>query len=192
MASLRANRWNQGEKSMTEITIRPESFEDLRGIDIVNIAAFEEEDEARLVTAIRHSPAYIPQLSLVAEGHNRILGHLMMFKALLEREEEKIDILALAPMSVLPSHSHRGIGSRLVTSALQQAREQAFPGIVVAGYPDYYARFGFEPAFQKGVECNLPVEKEAILVLELAEGTFDHGGRIVYPALFRQFYQTPH
>ncbi len=177
---------------MTEITIRPESFEDLRGIDIVNIAAFEEEDEARLVTAIRHSPAYIPELSLVAEGHDRILGHLMMFKAELKRVEGSIDILALAPMSVLPSHSHRGIGSKLVTTALELARARGFPGVVVAGYPDYYSRFGFRPAVQKGLECNLPVEKEAILVLELTPGTFEHGGSIIYPALFQQFYQTPH
>ncbi len=177
---------------MTEITIRPESFEDLRGIDIVNIAAFEEEDEARLVTAIRHSPAYIPQLSLVAEGHDRILGHLMMFKARLERGKEGLDILALAPMSVLPSHSHRGIGSKLVTTALELARKQGYPGIVVAGYPDYYTRFGFEPAFRKGLQCNLPVEKEVILVHELTEGAFDGGGNILYPALFQQFYQTPH
>ncbi len=173
---------------MTEITIRPESFEDQRGIDVVNIAAFEEEDEARLVTALRHSPAYVPELSLVAEGHDRILGHLIMFRARLERAHEDIEILGLAPMSVLPSHSHRGIGSKLVTTALEHARKQGFPGVAVVGYPDYYARFGFEPAREKGVRCNLPVEEDAVLVLELSEGVFDEGGTIIYPALFQQFY----
>ncbi len=177
---------------MREVTIRPESAEDLHGIDIVNISAFEEEDEARLVTALRHSAAYIPGLSLVAESHDRVVGHLMMCRAGLERKKENIEILALAPMSVLPSHSHRGIGSRLVTSAMEQAREQGFPGIVVVGYPGYYRRFGFEPARGKGLECNLPVENEAVLVFELEKGVFDGGGEIIYPAIFRQFYQTGH
>ncbi len=177
---------------MANITIRPESFDDLHGIDIVNISAFEEEDEARLVTAIRHSPAYIPELSLVAEGHDRIVGHLMMFMTQLEQQERNINILALAPMSVLPSHSHRGIGSELVTKALEQAKNQGFPAIVVVGYPDYYTRFGFKPAWQKELACNLPVTREAVLVLELEEGTLDRGGTIIYPPVFHQFYETAH
>ncbi len=176
---------------MDNITIRPESSDDLRGIDIVNISAFEEEDEARLVTAIRHSPAYIPEFSLVAEGHGRIVGHLMMFRAQLEQAEQHIDILALAPMSVLPSHSHRGIGSELVTTALELAKKQKFPAIVVVGYPDYYSRFGFKPAWLEKLDYNLPVTKEAVLVLELEEGVLDKGGTIIYPTVFHQFYETP-
>ncbi len=175
---------------MENITIRPESFDDLHGIDIVNISAFEEEDEARLVTAIRHSPAYIPELSLVAEGHDRIVGHLMMFLAQLDQQSRNVNILALAPMSVLPSHSHRGIGSELVTTALGQAKKRGFPAIVVVGYPDYYSRFGFEPAWLKKLDYNLPVAKEAVLVLELEEGGLDGGGSIIYPAVFHQFYEA--
>ena len=177
---------------MDNITIRPESFDDLRGIDIVNISAFEEEDEARLVTAIRHSSSYIPELSLVAEGHERIVGHLMMFLAQFEQQNHHLGILALAPMSVLPSHSHRGIGSKLVTTALDQARKQGFPAVVVAGYPDYYSRFGFSPAHLKSLDCNLPVAKEAVLVLELEKGSLTKGGTIVYPPVFHQFYETSH
>ncbi len=174
---------------MTDITIRPESFEDLRGIDIVNISAFEEEDEARLVTAIRHSPVYLPEFSLVAENHGRIVGHLMMFLARLDQQDTRIDILALAPMSVLPSHSHRGIGSGLITAALEQARKQGFPAGVVTGYPDYYSRFGFKPAYLKKLDCNLPAEKETVLALELKEGVFDKAGTIIYPQVIHQFYE---
>ncbi len=177
---------------MTNLTIRPESFEDARGIDIVNISAFEEEDEARLVTAIRHSPAYLPEFSLVAESHERIVGHLMMFLAHIDQQGSRTDILALAPMSVLPSHSHRGIGSELITTALEQAKEQGFPAVAVAGYPDYYSRFGFRPACLKNIGCNLPVEKEAVLLLELKKKILQDGGTIVYPQLVHQFYETPH
>ncbi len=177
---------------MADVLIRPESPDDLRGIDVVNISAFEEEDEARLVAALRNSPDYVPELALVAEGRQRILGHLMMLAAQLERPDGAVGIVALAPMAVLPSHSHRGIGSELVTSALRRAGEQGYPAVVVAGYPDYYSRFGFEPASLKGVTCDLPVASEAVLVLELREGVFGQGGNIIYPELFLRFYQASH
>jgi len=180
---------------MVTITIRPESADDLHGIDIVNISAFEEEDEARLVTALRHSQAYIPELSLVAEGNRRILGHLMMFTVQLEQQNNSTDILALAPMSVLPSHSHRGIGSELIITALDQAKKQGFPAVIVVGYPDYYSRFGFKPAHLQKLDCNLQEAKEDILALVLKEGIFSKGGTIIYPPVFHKFYelsrQTP-
>jgi len=128
----------------------------------------------------------------VAEGHERIVGHLMMFMAQLDQQGHPVNILALAPMSVLPSHSHRGIGSELVTTALEQAKSQGFPAVVVAGYPDYYSRFGFKPAWLKNIDCNLPVAKEAVLALELKEGVLDNGGTIIYPPIFHQFYETSH
>ena len=177
---------------MADVLIRPESPADRRGIDVVNISAFGEEDEARLVAALRNTPAYVPELTLVAENRQRILGHLMMLAARLEQQSGTTGIVALAPMAVLPSHSHRGIGSELVTSALQRAGERGFPAVVVAGYPGYYSRFGFEPAQAKGVTCDLPVAPEAVLVYELERGVFDEGGRILYPPLFRSFYETSH
>ena len=144
------------------------------------------------MAALRNTPAYVPELALVAENRRRILGHLMMLAAQLERQSGTVGMVALAPMAVLPSHSHRGIGSELVTSALQRAGEQGFPAVVVAGYPGYYSRFGFEPAHLKGITCDLPVAPEAVLVLELERGVLEGGGNIVYPPLFRRFYETFH
>ena len=47
--------------------------------------AFEGEDEARLVSAVRASSDFIPDLSLVAELNGRIVGHLLLSKVSLER-----------------------------------------------------------------------------------------------------------
>ncbi|MCA1605547.1 MAG: N-acetyltransferase, partial [Acidobacteria bacterium] len=42
--------------------------------------------------------------------------------------------------------------------------------VVVLGHPDYYPRFGFVPASQRGLRCAYPVPPEAFMVAELKPG----------------------
>jgi putative acetyltransferase len=51
----------------------------------------------------------------------------------------------LGPISVLPEHQARGIGSRLMQEALQSLRNRGASGCVLVGDPGYYRRFGFQP-----------------------------------------------
>lgn len=57
-------------------TIRQEQMEDITEIREVNILAFQREQEAKLVEAIRASEYFIPELSLVAET-KKIIGHIL-------------------------------------------------------------------------------------------------------------------
>jgi putative acetyltransferase len=49
----------------------------------------------------------------------------------------------LGPISVLPIHQVRGIGSRLMQETLRLLRERGAAGCVLVGDPGYYRRFGF-------------------------------------------------
>ncbi len=51
-----------------------------------------------------------------------------------------------------PSHQHQGIGAALVQSLVDAATSRAWPLLVLLGDPDYYARFGFEPAGTLGLD----------------------------------------
>ncbi len=173
---------------MQEILVRSEVSEDIRAIDVVNLSAFEGEREARLVSALRHSPGFVSELSLVAEFNGRIVGHALLSKVRLQRSGDVQDILALAPMAVVPSQSHRGIGTELMHAAVDQARRLGYHAIVVVGHPDYYARFGFEHAAERMLESNLAAPQEAIMVRELTVGSLGRGGRVIYPAPFSEIY----
>jgi putative acetyltransferase len=70
---------------MHEVIVRAEAPEDVKAIDVVNLSAFQGESEARLVSAIRASAEFIPDLSLVAEINGRIVGHLLLSKVKLQR-----------------------------------------------------------------------------------------------------------
>ena len=173
---------------MHPITVRPETAEDIRAIDVVHISAFGGEAEAQLVSALRESTTYNRELSQVAELGGRIVGHVLLTRVPLRKDGEEKHVLALGPMSVVPSQSHRGIGSELINASIRLAKEKGYGAIVVLGHPEYYKRFGFVQARELQVTCNLPAPEDALTVMEIVEGNLAGGGHVEYPEPFISLY----
>ena len=173
---------------MHEIIVRSETPEDIRAIDVVHLSAFEGESEAQLLSTLRGGSDFDPNLSLVAELNGRIVGHVLLSKVSLEREAWKTEVLALGPMAVVPSQSHRGIGVELINAAVTKAREYGTGMIVVAGHPDYYTHCGFVPATDCGLTSNLSLPDDALTVMELVEGSAKGGGTVHYPEAFQALF----
>lgn len=151
------------------VRIRGEEIGDLESIRQVNLAAFGQPNEADLVDALRGVAD--PFISLIAEDDGEIVGHLCLTPVVVERNEaEPLVILGLAPMAVAPSRQNQGIGTQLVNAALEAARNAGFRAVVVLGHPDYYPRFGFEPAAPKGLTSEYGVPAPVFMVAELVEG----------------------
>ena len=131
-------------------TIRPAQPIDLDQIHELHRAAFTGPAEAELVDAIRSGPDFLPHLSLVAvTADDSVLGHILVSRIALEREDEpaaRVDVLALAPLAVLPPHQDRGIATALMNEALAIADQREEPMTLVLGSPSFYERFGFMPA----------------------------------------------
>ena len=82
---------------MQEVKVRQEKQGDADAIAVVNRSAFGGDEEAQLVTALRGSNSFIPELSLVAVVGERIAGHILLFRAQLERPTgQVVDVLALS------------------------------------------------------------------------------------------------
>jgi putative acetyltransferase len=173
---------------MHTITVRTESPEDVRAIDVVHVSAFGGEAEAQLLSALRASSSYNRELSLVAELNGRIVGHALLTRVPLRRDGTEKNVLVLGPMSVVPSQSHRGIGSELINACIMLAREKGYGAVVVVGYPEYYKRFGFRPAREFKVTCNLPAPEDALTAMEIVEGNLTGGGHVEYPEPFIALY----
>src|SRR5881396_4400587 len=125
------------------ITIRPEKPEDVSQVRNVNELAFGQPAEADLVERLRQ--ACDDSLSLVAED-DAVVGHILFTPVVIESEERRVLGMGLAPMAVLPGRQRQGIGSQLVRRGLDILHERGCPFVVVVGHPEYYPRFGFEPA----------------------------------------------
>jgi putative acetyltransferase len=166
-------------------TIHPETAEDYAAIREVNALAFGREVEAVLVEALRESPDFIPELSLVAVEAGRLVGHILFSPLVIETKDGPVPALTLAPLAVRPELQNQGIGSELVRDGLERCRSLGHRIVVVVGHPAYYPRFGFSPAGARGLEAPFPVPDEAFMVLELVSGALEGvAGIVKYPPPF--------
>lgn len=91
------------------LTIRQEMPGDYSRTEIVVRKAFaklevSDQDEHNLVARIRSADSFIPELSLVAELNDEIVGHVLLSGITIRHGEEESVSLALAPVSVHPEY----------------------------------------------------------------------------------------
>ena len=149
------------------VTIRPETPADVPRVRYVNELAFEQPFEADLVDRLRQ--ACPDSLSLVAED-DAVVGHILFTPVVVDNAARRLVGMGLAPMAVLPDRQRQGIGSQLVRRGLDILRERRCPFVVVVGHPEYYPRFGFEPASTHGLASQwegMPDAAFMVLVLDV-------------------------
>ena len=114
--------------------------------------AFSDEDrdgheELDIVesTWALHAPPH--ELELVAVEDGAVVGHVLAAWGDLGGRE----VVAVAPLAVMPARQGAGIGSALMVELLRRAEAAKAPLVAVLGDPAYYGRFGFEPAGPLGI-----------------------------------------
>lgn len=176
-------------RMLGDLVIRTESQGDVAAIRRVVAAAFGSDHEADLVEAIRASPEYVSDLTLVAVLGGRVVGHVMVSGARLRHRDGERRVALLAPLAVDPRMQRVGIGAALVRSAAAAAAAAGEPFLLLEGSPQYYGRLGFVPAARYGITMPLPdwAPPEAAQILPLADIDPDDEtlrGVVVYPAHF--------
>ncbi|WP_246849928.1 GNAT family N-acetyltransferase [Rufibacter roseolus] len=180
----------QNDLNLMEITIRQEKPDDFKTVfDLVG-KAFEAEPlsdhtEQFLVERLRKSSAFIPELSLVAQIGNRIVGHILLTKLKIKNGLNEFESLALAPVSVLPEFQREGIGGMLIEHAHQKAKELGYKSVILIGHATYYPRFGYKPTDTFGIELPFEAPRENCMVIELTENALKGiSGIVEYPKEF--------
>ncbi|MDD3043438.1 MAG: N-acetyltransferase [Methanosarcinaceae archaeon] len=130
-----------------------------------NVSAGTEQE---LVNDLRNSDKYIPELALIAEEDGRLIGHIMLTKTHITREDEKYETLLLAPISVALEYRNKGIGSNLVKHSFTLAKSMGYTSVVLVGDPDYYNRFGFKKSSDFGIVYK-GIPEEYVLACELTK-----------------------
>lgn len=168
-------------------SIRPELPLDLDQIHELHRAAFRGPAEAELVDAIRAGAGFIPELSLVAAAEDgSVLGHVLVSIVGFGPDDDaapRHDVLALAPLAVLPPHWGRGIGSALTARALRVADGREEPFVAVVGPPSFYGRFGFAPAAAAGIRSVYDAAGDAFQVRPNGSHPLTTG-TVIYPPAF--------
>lgn len=150
------------------------------------VSAFPTDGEAELVDDLRSAGA-LP-VSLVASESASILGHIAFSPVSIRPVNLSTEVWALAPLAVTPTAQHRGIGSALVRAGLRACAAAGCHAVVVLGHPEFYSRFGFHPAAQRGLRCSFEAPPEAFMFAELGETTIPfHEGTVHFHAAFNRF-----
>ncbi|MEO3784724.1 N-acetyltransferase [Actinocorallia sp. B10E7] len=162
-------------------TARPETERDRTAVREIVLGAFPTPHEADLVDALRADPAWIPGLSIVAEGPDGVLaGYALLTRC----RVGDAPALALGPCAVLPSRQRQGAGAAAIRAGLEAARNLGENLVLVLGHPEYYPRFGFTPASDRGIRPSFDVPDEAMMALVFDETLPVPSGTIAYPAPF--------
>ncbi|MDQ8013963.1 MAG: N-acetyltransferase [Flavobacterium nitrogenifigens] len=173
-----------------EIILRQENKNDFESVFHLIEKAFEKEEysdhkEQFLVERLRKSDAFIPELSIVAEIDNEIVGHILFTKLQIKNESETFPSLALAPVSVLPEFQGKGIGSKLILHGHEIAKSLGYKSVILLGHQDYYPRFGYELCKKYKIKMPFDVPAENCMVIALVEdGLKGISGEVVYPSAF--------
>lgn len=179
--AVKRTGWPEGNT----VVIRQEEAKDYPAVYAVIKSAFAsaahaDGNEQDLVSALRQSDAFLPEMSLVAEIDGKIVGHILF---------TKVDIggsvqLALAPLSVLPEYQRRGVGSALIREGHRRARELGYGYSIVLGSETYYPRMGYVPAKNFGIVPPFAVADENFMACKLREDAPAISGVVQYAKEF--------
>lgn len=167
-----------------DVQIRPQRSDELTAVLAVVGEAFERPVVAELVIQLQATDDPSTR-SIVAELDEEIVGHVQLSRCWVDVPDRLVEVLSLSPLSVLPRYQGHGIGGRLVREALQAAQHARSPLVFLEGSPDYYSRFGFEPAHRRGfVRPSARIPEEAFQVAVLPDWEPWMTGAFVYTDVF--------
>lgn len=147
------------------VVVRGEGPADLAAIRALHRAAFGGDAEAQLVDELRAEGH--AAISLVAELERAVVAHVL-FSPVEIAGRRNFQVLALAPVGVLPEMQRQGLGSILIRAGLEQAAAWGASAVLVLGEPDYYRRFGFRPELTQSLQS--PYAGAYFMALELVPG----------------------
>lgn len=158
--------------------LRQETEKDFQQIyDLVKVAfqtaKVSNEKEQDFINQLRVSSNYIPELALVAEKNDKMVGHIILTKTFIVNKDSKCETLFLGPVSVVLEYRNKGVGSALINQSINSAKEMGYKSVVLVGDPAYYKRFGFKKSIDYGIRHVFDIPEEYVMVLELVPHALD-------------------
>ena len=133
-------------------------------------------DEHLYLHQLRQSPVYLPQLSFTAWEDGKLVGQIACARSHVTWAQGGVlDTITFGPLAVLPEHQKQGVGLRLFSHALQQARTQGEAAALILGDPRYYGRLGFHCAERFDIALEGLGYLVGLLALELIPGSLRRG-----------------
>lgn len=136
--------------------------------------------EHYLVHVMRSHTDFLPELDLVIEVNNQVIGNIMYTKAKLTDESgEEKEILTFGPVCIMPEYQRLGYGKMLMEHSFKQASALGYDVIVIFGNPNNYVSRGFKSCKKYNICLEDGTYPSAMMVKELQPDALD-GRKWVY------------
>ena len=163
-----------------DILIRNEMEKDYRQVEELTREAFWNLyvpgcNEHYLVHIMRNHPDFISELDFVAIDGDDVIGNIMYSKSYVidkTNSNHKIDTITFGPVSVLPKHQRKGVGSALIKHSIKIASANKYNAIIILGHPHNYCKHGFKSSKDCNISDSSGNYPYGLLVLELERGIF--------------------
>ena len=130
--------------------------------------------EHYLVHIMRSHKDFLPELDLVIEVDNQIIGNIMYTKAkLVDESGEEKEILTFDPVCILPEYQRKGYGKKLMEQSFEQAVALGYDVIVIYGNPNNYVSRGFKSCKKYNICLENGTYPAAMMVKELKPEALD-------------------
>ena len=161
------------------MNIRLEPPDDYREVENLTREAFWNVyrpgcTEHYVLNQYRNNPDFIPELDFVMEHEGRIIGHVMFSKAqIIQTNGNVLPAWTFGPISIHPDYKRQGYGLKLLTHAIDRARQLGVGVLCMEGNIDFYRHAGFVVASTLNIHYHAePAEAEVpyFLALEVQPG----------------------
>ena len=144
--------------------------------------------EHYVLNQYRTNPDFIPELDLVMEENDMIIGHVMFSKAELTLDSPhsqggigggSFPSWTFGPISIHPEYKRKGYGLKLLQYALDKARDMGIGFICMEGNIEFYKHAGFDLASKLNIHYHTePKDAEVpyFLAQELIPGWLKSNG----------------
>ena len=133
--------------------------------------------EHYVIHVLRDDPAFVPELDLVMEKDERIIGQTMYMRANIRADDgREIPIMTMGPICITPELERQGYGKHLLDHSLELAAGLDCGAVCFEGNIDFYGKSGFRYASEYGIRYHgLPEGADASFFLckELKPGYLD-------------------
>ncbi|MPW26962.1 GNAT family N-acetyltransferase [Alkalibaculum sp. M08DMB] len=137
-------------------------------------------NEHYLVHVMRSHKDFVPELDLVIEVDNQIIGNIMYTKAkLVDESGEEKEILTFGPVCIIPEYQRMGYGKMLIGHSFERAVSLGYDVIVIFGKPSNYVSLSFKSCKKYNICLKNGTFPAAMMVKELNPEALD-GRKWVY------------
>lgn len=133
--------------------------------------------EHYVLNQLRNDPAFVPELDFVMEKDGKLIGQNIFVRTDIQADDgNKIPIMTMGPIGILPEYKRQGFGKILLDFSLEKAAQLGCKAVCFEGNIDFYGKSGFVHASNFGIRYHgVPEGEDAsfFLAKELVPGYFE-------------------